>query len=109
MECICEHVNGGDAYWRPMHDFAMPPLINYHLPMFSSAVAAQIAWWLSFFPSEQFLILTSSELRTQEGAIRVRRLRVFALSNLCWRDLPKRVSESVPVGVPLLESSVGVD
>lgn len=28
-----------------------------------SSYAAQLAWWLAFFPPEQFLILTSSELR----------------------------------------------
>ena len=72
MECICDRVNGDNDWWAPTREYAMPPLINYHLPMFSSAVGAQIAWWLAFFPPERFLILTSAELRTQEGSIAVR-------------------------------------
>lgn len=33
--------------------------------------AAQIAWWLAFFPPERFLILTSSELRDPTSAVLV--------------------------------------
>lgn len=34
--------------------------------------AAQLAWWLAFFPPERFLILTSSELHSREQQLQVR-------------------------------------
>lgn len=37
-----------------------------------SAYAAQLAWWLAFFPPEQFLILTVDDLRSPRRRLRVR-------------------------------------
>lgn len=37
-----------------------------------SAYAAQIAWWLAFFPPEQFIILTMDDLRDPRRRMRVR-------------------------------------
>lgn len=34
--------------------------------------AAQLAWWLQWFPADRFLVLSSNELRTNEGALNVR-------------------------------------
>jgi hypothetical protein len=44
--------------------------------------AAQLAWWLAFFPADRFLILASQELREPSGRKRVRAL-CFALTVLC--------------------------
>lgn len=42
------------------------PLTQYGL------YAAQIAWWLSFFPPEQFMILTQEEIEDSDSALDVR-------------------------------------
>lgn len=43
------------------------------VPMIHTGLyAVQIAWWLSFFPPERFLILSSSELRDPAAAVKVR-------------------------------------
>lgn len=51
------------------------PLTQYGL------YAAQIAWWMSFFPPETFLILTREELQDDARVIPVRR-NAFII--LCW-------------------------
>ena len=48
----------------------------------SSAVAAQIAWWLAFFPPEQILILSAAELHDPARARAVRRPRPCCASRL---------------------------
>ena len=37
-----------------------------------SNYAAQLAWWLSFFPPERFIVVSSLELRHQESRLKVR-------------------------------------
>jgi hypothetical protein len=37
-----------------------------------SNYAAQIAWWLNFFPPERFMVISSSELQKEENRLRVR-------------------------------------
>lgn len=46
-----------------------PALPTTHVSLY----AAQIAWWLSFFPPDRFLILKSSDLHDPDGAMEVRR------------------------------------
>jgi hypothetical protein len=36
-----------------------------------SNYAAQIGWWLNFFPPERFLVISSLELRSEHGRIKV--------------------------------------
>lgn len=47
-----------------------------------SSYAAQLAWWLAFFPPEQFLILTVSELRDPSQRTQVRRAPFAPLHEL---------------------------
>lgn len=46
-----------------------PDVLNY---VQVSNYAAQIAWWLAFYPPEQILIITSSELRDPGRQVNVR-------------------------------------
>ena len=55
-----------------MYQDSVPGNFNRYAHMVSSAVAAQLAWWLSFFPPDRFLILLSSELRDRATATAVR-------------------------------------
>lgn len=57
-----------------------------------SAYAAQIAWWLAFFPPEQFLILTNDDLRDPRRRVRVRRP--------CSPSSPAPLLIAVPVRTP---------
>lgn len=53
---------------RPVNDCS-PESLNY---VQVSNYAAQLAWWLAFFPPEQFLILTSAELHDPDRQVNVR-------------------------------------
>lgn len=48
-----------------------------------SSYAAQIAWWLAFFPPEQFLVLTISELRDPARRVKVRSGHAISLCLMC--------------------------
>lgn len=57
---------------------ASMPLTQYGL------YAAQIAWWMSFFPPDSFLILTREELMDPDRVFKVRTLlTLFVKKNWC--------------------------
>lgn len=58
---------------RPFND-CKPDVLNY---VQVSNYAAQIAWWLAFYPPEQILIITSSELRDPDRQVNVRTHQVL--------------------------------
>lgn len=47
-----------------------------------SNYAAQIGWWLNFFPPERFIVVSSLELRNEEGRITVRPCPCLATCSL---------------------------
>lgn len=55
-------------------------------PAFVSYYAPQIAWWLSFFPPERFLIFTSEQLHDQDQQLKVGppASRVPQVGSMAW-------------------------
>jgi hypothetical protein len=83
---------GGCAHNRIPHVATMP-LTQYGL------YAAQIAWWLSFFPPESFMIVTREELRDSKRVLPVcfqkflSRFMAHALMKLLWLTIVVNCSD----------------
>lgn len=53
-----------------------------------SYYAAQLAWWLAFFPPERFLILTSTELHSPDSQLEVRAASLASPPHPATRYVP---------------------
>ena len=73
QECVCN--NRDNPLWASMFadSEAMPPgRFNRLRPLISCAAAAQIAWWLAFFPPDRFTFVFAAQLHSDAGLLQVR-------------------------------------
>jgi hypothetical protein len=74
FQCHYSHVDLGQCRYLSDSDRMRFPLCSktYGFNMLDvSNYAAQLAWWLAFFPPERFIVVSSQELRNEESRIKV--------------------------------------
>ena len=57
-----------------------------HKVLAAGSYAAQLAWWLQFFPPERFMVITATQLEDEPQRLQVRRLLLTCLRGARWRS-----------------------
>jgi hypothetical protein len=74
-ECSCYEGEGDPEGWKWPPCKEGPGSVRKANGVLVGFYAAQLAWWLSFFPPDRFLLVTSQELHDPDTALQVWQLR----------------------------------